>query len=74
MVHPNPGTGVFQLATGTTNDHLQVEVFKATGERISQFDLKADRTLIDLSREAKGLYFVTVSSGTQRSTRRLVKE
>ena len=66
-LYPNPSTGKFTI--GVTGD---LEIYNTLGEKIVEQKLTADKTEIDLSNQAKGIYFVKVRCGDNISTQKIV--
>lgn len=75
--YPNPTTGNFTLTVGGILGDVRLDVFDASGRLVMHRDVELygnDRIHIDLSNEADGLYQVSLSTGTQRTLVRIVKE
>jgi photosystem II stability/assembly factor-like uncharacterized protein len=70
QISPNPSNGVFAVSSETTTD-FSIEVFSATGERVTFID---HGNTIDLSACKKGVYFAEIKSESASVTRKLVKE
>lgn len=76
-IYPNPGKGWFNLSLPVSKDtKIAVEVYNALGNRIlSTVQTAAENhpTLsLDLTRSARGIYFVTISYDQERKTEKLV--
>jgi len=56
-IYPNPSTGNFILRQNGTNK-IEIEIYNIVGELIYKTQLGNQQTTIDLSKEAKGIYFV----------------
>jgi hypothetical protein len=61
---PNPGNGLFTLHTENIAS-AQLEIINCLGERIIQRHIENNNSLVDLSREAKGIYFYRLISGNK---------
>ena len=75
--YPNPTAGNFTLTVGGILGDVRLDVFDASGRVVMHRDVELygnDRIPIDLSSEADGLYQVSLSTGTQRTVVRIVKE
>ena len=60
VVYPNPSTGLFNLTT--TVKASKIEVVNALGAVIYSAQVNVDRIQVNLSQEAKGVYFYTLSN------------
>ena len=69
-VYPNPTTGLFIIEG---QDITEVEVYNAQGQLIRTQMVSGDRTEIDLSNAANGLYLVRIMSGAGVTERTVVK-
>jgi len=56
-IYPNPTTGNFVLTQSSSNK-IEIEIQNIVGELIYKTELASQQATIDLSKEAKGLYFV----------------
>ena len=70
FVYPNPTTGLFIIEG---QDITEVEVYNAQGQLIRTQMISDDRTEIDLSNAASGLYLVRIMSGASVTERTVVK-
>ena len=77
-LYPNPTDGKFTVLcdAGSTVKHLDVVVSTITGQQVvtRSFDNVGAHftTDLDLSREAKGIYFVEVRADGEKITRKLI--
>ena len=62
--YPNPSNGVFTVELKKQNVKTTIAIYNLLGERIFTGPLSASSTKIDLSNEAKGIYFCNFSSFT----------
>lgn len=65
QIFPNPSTGVINIGVGRVDATFSVEVFTVDGKRVFVGNYNADESLmtIDLSRIAKGIYYIKLTSG-----------
>ncbi|MDD2196632.1 MAG: DUF4465 domain-containing protein [Bacteroidales bacterium] len=65
IVYPNPSNGVFRIKTDS-NENMEVSIFSINGILIYKNTNYQNTELIDISRQAKGNYFVKIktSQGT----------
>jgi subtilisin-like proprotein convertase family protein len=69
-IYPNPTTGIFTIAGDVKN--ANVNVMSITGEVVYQNNISGNNTTIDLSNNAKGLYFVSISTEKGTETYKVV--
>jgi hypothetical protein len=78
-LYPNPNQGQFQIAlkelSGKT---VQISIFDITGKLVCQSSEGNSSSVftknIDLSANAKGMYFVQIRDGDKMSTRKIIVE
>ena len=68
-VYPNPSNGLFIL-DGIKG--AQVRVFNSIGEMVYSLDESAENQRIDLTSMTKGIYFIQIISGENRSSKRII--
>jgi len=68
-IYPNPTTGIL-IVKGKEIE--QIEIIDVTGKTISKFTIKGNLQSIDLSNQAKGIYFVKAISKTAIITEKLI--
>jgi hypothetical protein len=75
-VYPNPGKGIFSLPVDLSTNEFNVEVMDALGKSIlKEYYPAADgRSILDLSNEPPGIYFLKLFSKSFNKIFRLVKE
>ena len=73
-VYPNPTKGLFNLSLGQVSDNATVVVYDMLGKEVINQQLKSQSTLIDLTGNDKGIYFVKILNGDQIITKRIVKQ
>lgn len=69
-IYPNPTTGIFTIAGNVKN--ATVNVMSITGKVVYQNTISGNNTTIDLSNNAKGLYFVSISTEKGTETYKVV--
>jgi Secretion system C-terminal sorting domain len=75
--YPNPTNGILtiELATANSNELRVVNICNAAGAVINQLKIAANagsKMQIDLSKYAKGIYFIQVKTATVNSTERII--
>lgn len=61
VVYPNPSNGVFRVKTDP-NENMEVSIFSINGMLIYKNKNYQNSDLIDISKQAKGSYFVKIST------------
>ena len=69
-VYPNPSTGKFLLETNEQS--ASIAIYSTTGNEVLQIKSVSNKTIIDLSAQARGLYFATISTANGTQTIKLV--
>ena len=70
-VYPNPVNNTLNISAGSTID--AVNIFDLTGREVLRATPNVDKTSLDVSSLNKGFYLLTVKSGNQELTTKLVK-
>ena len=73
-IYPNPATNNIQLNLSSTQLGNTVKIFNINGKLIKQFVLNDTKSLIDLSQQSKGVYFVKLVGANSVSTQKLILE
>ncbi len=74
VISPNPGTGFFTLNTNSSGKVLDLEIYNSTGILIKKDPDFSGNSIIDLSAQAKGLYYVVVRTNGNQFVVKLIKE
>ena len=69
-IYPNPTKGIFSIRTDANS--MKVEVYSTLGRLVAEEDVVEGLQRIDLSNQAKGIYFVRLTSGTKIEQRKLI--
>ena len=72
-ISPNPSTGIFTIHSEGVKIK-QIKITNILGEIVYQSTTQNERTTIDLSKEAEGIYFVQLQSGDKIISKKIVKE
>lgn len=72
-IFPNPSNGIFSLQ-GLNNDltNSKIEIYNSLGSLIYNSKLKQDLNQIDISNQAKGIYFVKISNDGKSQTQKII--
>ncbi|HET6992212.1 MAG TPA: T9SS type A sorting domain-containing protein, partial [Bacteroidia bacterium] len=75
FIFPNPSNGIFSVAKNNSLENSILEIYNVLGEKINSVELINDITEINLSGEAKGIYFYKViSEGKRISSGKIIRE
>ncbi len=69
----NPGRGLYQLKMPATAERLQLLVTDATGRVLYQAQTTAGNQVIDISRQAPGVYWLLIKKGNSETGLKLIK-
>lgn len=71
-VFPNPSSGVFEINMSSEVKQMSYEVYSVTGNLVKSGIISRDKSYINMTDSAKGLYILRISNDDQSSTKRLV--
>ncbi|MCB0401708.1 MAG: T9SS type A sorting domain-containing protein [Flavobacteriales bacterium] len=74
VVYPNPFNGLLNIHYIPQNEMAEVRIFDVYGQLVKERLLTNSVTIVDLSRQAKGIYLVQVVDGQQVLTKKVVKQ
>lgn len=72
-VYPNPNKGQFQIQLGASDATAVLAVYDLTGKKVFGKNV-ADNDTIDLGNVQKGMYLVSITSGSTVATKKIVVE
>ncbi len=72
-IYPNPFTNQFLVSYQPTNK-TTVEVYSLLGQKVVSQQITQHLTLLDLSNQPNGVYFVRVTDGNEVVTKKVVKQ
>lgn len=70
--YPNPASNILNIENATDID--SVSLTNALGQKVLSKTINSNTAQIDISPLSKGIYFVTVASGTASKTIKIIKE
>ena len=73
IIYPNPFANQFLVSYQPTNKTM-VEVYSILGQKVVTQPITQHLTLLDLSNEPNGVYFVRVTDGNEIITKKVVKQ
>ena len=78
QIYPNPSSDVFYLTAPSSGDDYSVTVHNVAGQVIysEKFQTKNNNTkAINLAKQSKGVYFLNVTSSTQKTfNQKIIKQ
>jgi hypothetical protein len=72
--YPNPFNNELTINYELQNNSAQLEIYNLIGEQIKTQTLTEKSTIIDLSLQPSGIYFVAITDGTNRVSRKIIKQ
>ena len=73
-LYPNPTTGIFNVKIESVNSVVSFELYDAMGRLILTRNTDKPDLRLDLSDQARGLYYMKVKNGEATQTLKIVKE
>jgi hypothetical protein len=75
QIYPNPTKDILNVELKTSNETVRIVLTNALGQVVSLTKVTSLNTTIDLSTQAKGIYFLqVVNNGETISTKKVIKE
>jgi len=71
-VYPNPSTGMYTIQVNQPTNAAMISVTNMLGQQIFTSELTQTSLTISLEGEPQGVYFITLTNGTTRSTQRII--
>ncbi len=69
---PNPSNGQFTIEHSPENLPVHLDIYNVVGEKIYQTEIAQGKTLVDLSTQPEGIYFLTFTNSQTRFTSEMV--
>lgn len=69
-IYPNPSSGNFIIGV---NEKVELEIRNALGQLVSEKTLEEGQHAVDLSSEANGIYFISISTQNKTHTEKIIK-
>jgi PKD repeat protein len=73
-IYPNPASNLLNVVVTGKAETVNIKVYNALGQIIDDFDVKNNRTTINLSNFQKGIYFIGADNGIQNTLKKFIKE
>jgi hypothetical protein len=74
LVYPNPFNNELTINYELENSTATLMIYNLIGEQIKTQTLTEKSTIIDLNLQPSGIYFVTITDGTNRVSRKIIKQ
>lgn len=74
LVYPNPFNNEFNIRYEIGNSSAKLEIYNVIGEKIKTQTITKNSTVIDLSQETNGIYFITITDVETRIGKKIVKQ
>jgi len=73
IVFPNPSSGLIQIENGQLSiDNYQLSIYNVLGEKIYSSTHQLNNSIIDLSSQPNGIYFLQTNFGGKHFTRKII--
>ena len=73
LISPNPFNAQFTINYKVQNNTALLEIYNIIGEKIQTKTITNNLTLVDLRTQTNGFYFVTITDGANRVSKKVVK-
>jgi hypothetical protein len=74
-VYPNPAENYIEIYNTLTSEKVKINIYDVTGKLITSKETNYYKEIIDISKFAKGLYFVEIMNGENRIYRtKIIKQ
>ncbi len=74
LVYPNPFYSKLTINYELNDKVAILDIYNLIGEKITSQKITKNSTVIDLSKQSNGIYFVTITDGENRISRKVVKQ
>ncbi len=74
LIYPNPFNTQFTINYELVSNIALLEVYNGLGKKIQTKTITQNTTVIDLSNQTNGFYFVTITDGTNRISKKIIKQ
>jgi hypothetical protein len=73
-MYPNPASDVVKIEVKNGVENFSFSIFNSFGRKISNIPFQKETNFIELSVQglSSGIYFVTISNGKNKSTKKLI--
>ncbi|PCI94830.1 MAG: hypothetical protein COB15_13015 [Flavobacteriales bacterium] len=74
LVYPNPFNNELTINYELKNNAATLAIYNLVREQIKSQTISQNSTIIDLSNQTNGIYFVTITDGTTRISKKVLKQ
>ncbi|PCJ27612.1 MAG: hypothetical protein COA97_03050 [Flavobacteriales bacterium] len=74
LVYPNPFNNELTINYELKNKTAVLEIYNIIGKQIVSQTITQNTTVIDLANQANGIYFVTITDGNNRMSKKVIKQ
>ena len=74
LVYPNPFNNELTINYELENNTATLAIYNLVGEQIKTQTITQKTTVIDLDNEPNGIYLVTITDGTTRISKKVLKQ
>ncbi len=74
LIYPNPFNTQFTINYEIQSNTALLDVYNIVGEKIQSQTITQNSTVVDLSDQTNGFYFVTITDGANRISKKIVKQ
>lgn len=74
-IYPNPATSSVSVSSAANGSAIKsVSIYTSTGQAFGPYNFNAQEVSIDISKVPAGMYFMKITTETQTTTEKLIKE
>jgi hypothetical protein len=73
LIYPNPFNAQFTINYKLERNTALLAIYNVIGEKIQTKTITQNATVINLSNQGNGFYFVTITDGTNRISQKIMK-
>lgn len=73
-LYPNPTTGIFFITFSKAIDNAVIKITDVNGRTVAQLKGTGNRIEVSLAGKPAGVYFILISDGDRKVTKRIVKQ
>jgi hypothetical protein len=74
LVYPNPFNNELTVNFELTNSSAKLAIYNLVGAKVLSQNITQKTTVIDLSNQSNGIYFITITDGENRISRKVIKQ
>jgi len=74
LIYPNPFNNQFTVEYGLENKTAVLTIYNLMGVKVAEQTLTSQKTTVDLSNVANGIYFAVITEGNIKTHQKIVKQ